>query len=254
MKRYERNRIYLSENDQKKIKDYRVLLGGAGIGSNIAETLLRLGFEHLTIVDGDVVEESNLNRQNYLFSDIGRPKVEALKERLLGINPLAQIEAIPKYIDENNIEDIINEHDVAINALDFKSDIPFIFDNLCTEKGMYVLHPYNIGWASAAMVIAPNGQKLDSLLSENESIIGFEKKAVKHLTDYFNYWVRPKIWIDEVVQKYEQEENLLPPPQLSIGSSLAGGLCTAIILRLVRGEFVKTFPKFYYYSDCDDLN
>lgn len=74
MKRYERNRIYLSENGQKKIKDYRVLLGGAGIGSNIAETLLRLGFEHLTIVDGDVVEESNLNRQNYLFSDIGRTK------------------------------------------------------------------------------------------------------------------------------------------------------------------------------------
>lgn len=41
MKRYERNRVYLSENYQKKIKDCRVLLGGAGIGSNIAEILLR---------------------------------------------------------------------------------------------------------------------------------------------------------------------------------------------------------------------
>ena len=86
MKRYERNRIYLSEDNQKKIKSYRVLLAGASIGSNIAEILLRIGFESLTIVDGDIVEDSNLNRQNYSYSDIGLPKVEALKDRLLSIN------------------------------------------------------------------------------------------------------------------------------------------------------------------------
>ena len=45
VKRYERNRIYISDKDQAKIKDFRVLLAGAGIGSNVAETLLRIGFE-----------------------------------------------------------------------------------------------------------------------------------------------------------------------------------------------------------------
>lgn len=83
MKRYARNRIYISDKDQAKIKDFRVLLAGAGIGTNIAETLLRIGFETITLVDGGVVEESNLNRQNYTGEDVGKLKVEALKKRLM---------------------------------------------------------------------------------------------------------------------------------------------------------------------------
>lgn len=63
--KYSRNRIYVNESEQKLIKNYRILLGGAGIGSIIAECALRFGFENITIVDGDRVEESNLNRQNY---------------------------------------------------------------------------------------------------------------------------------------------------------------------------------------------
>ena len=63
--RYCRNRIYVKESEQEAIKKYRILLGGAGIGSIIAECALRFGFENITIVDGDKVELSNLNRQNY---------------------------------------------------------------------------------------------------------------------------------------------------------------------------------------------
>lgn len=254
MKRYERNRIYISDEEQMRIKDFRVLLAGAGIGSNIAETLLRIGFETITLVDGDVVEESNLNRQNYTEEDVEKPKVEALKKRLLSINPNAQISTINTFINHENVRDIIVEHDIAINTLDFKSDIPFVFDHLCAEQGIYVLHPYNIGFAGIVMVVSPNGTKLESLLSEGESYLGFEKRAIQHITDYFNYWVRPKIWIEEVQRTYEKEKMLLPPPQLSIASSLVGGICASILIRIVRGEFVKIFPKFYYYSEYDDLN
>lgn len=74
MGRYSRNRIYISEEEQERIKHVRVLLGGADIGSVIVECALRFGFENITIVDGDKVEESNLNRQNYVHSDIGECK------------------------------------------------------------------------------------------------------------------------------------------------------------------------------------
>ena len=111
MNRYTRNRIYLSKREQEKIASYRVLLAGAGIGSNIAEALLRIGFESITLVDGDVVEESNLNRQNYTEEDIGQPKVEALKRRLLKINPEAHIVAIDSFIDTENVRDIVVDHD-----------------------------------------------------------------------------------------------------------------------------------------------
>ena len=61
-KMYSRNRIYIKPDEQEKIKHFRVLLGGAGIGSIIAECALRMGFETITIIDGDKVEKivSNL--------------------------------------------------------------------------------------------------------------------------------------------------------------------------------------------------
>ena len=56
--RYTRNRIYVRPEEQQLIKHFRILLGGAGFGSIIAECALRFGFEDITIVDGDLVEES----------------------------------------------------------------------------------------------------------------------------------------------------------------------------------------------------
>ncbi|MDE5980784.1 MAG: ThiF family adenylyltransferase [Bacteroidaceae bacterium] len=64
MGRYDRNRLYITDEEQQKVKETRIVFGGAGIGSVIAECALRFGFERMTIVDGDKVEESNLNRQN----------------------------------------------------------------------------------------------------------------------------------------------------------------------------------------------
>ena len=81
MDRYNRNRIYVSPEEQEKVRDTRILLGGAGIGSIIAECALRFGFEDIVIVDGDKVELSNLNRQNYVKSDIGKPKAESLAQK-----------------------------------------------------------------------------------------------------------------------------------------------------------------------------
>ena len=61
--RYCRNRLYVSQAEQTLVKSKRIFLGGAGIGSIIAECAVRFGFEKITIVDGDIVEVSNLNRQ-----------------------------------------------------------------------------------------------------------------------------------------------------------------------------------------------
>ena len=91
--RYCRNRLYVLQADQTLVKSKRIFLGGAGIGSIIAECAVRFGFEKITIVDGDIVEESNLNRQNYCQKDIGRYKAEVLSERLLSINSHAEIDS-----------------------------------------------------------------------------------------------------------------------------------------------------------------
>lgn len=72
-----------------------ILFGVGGVGSWCAEALIRTGLTHLTIVDDDVVQASNTNRQLPATREtVGRPKVEVLKERLLTINPEASIEAL----------------------------------------------------------------------------------------------------------------------------------------------------------------
>lgn len=249
--RYSRNVIYVSQEEQKTIKKFRILLGGAGIGSIIAECALRFGFETITIVDGDTVEESNLNRQNYIMKDVGNPKVEALKKRLLNINRHAKITAINSYIDKNNIQNLIKEHDIAINALDFKSDIPFIFDEWCQKYNIPVLHPYNIGWGGLVIVVEPTGTQLKEFSDDYRN---FEVRLVEHIANYFKFWAQPKPWIENLIAQYKNEKSLLPPPQLSIASWIVGGLCTNLMFCIATGQKVKRYPKFYLSSILDDKN
>ena len=91
-----RSEVLLGEEVMSELRRVRVILFGVGgVGSWCAEALIRTGLQHLTIVDGDVVQESNINRPLPATREtIGQPKVEALKARLLTINPEAEIEAI----------------------------------------------------------------------------------------------------------------------------------------------------------------
>lgn len=241
-KRYSRNRLYLTSDDQNLLKNYPIFLGGAGIGSIIAENLLRFGFETITIVDGDTVELSNLNRQNYTEKDIAKPKVEALKERLLSINSCAKISIHNCFINPNNLQELVKGHKIAVNALDFTSDIPLLFDQVCQENRIPVLHPYNLGWGALVMVIAET-LGLDSLKKEEE--IFNEVNVVQYVSSHMRYWGNPQKWLEEIVDKYINENKQLPPPQLSIASFLAAAICTKIAFNIATNRPVKKFPEFY---------
>lgn len=93
---FSRSEALLGAEAMERLRNERVILFGVGgVGSWCAEALIRTGLTHLTIVDGDVVQSSNVNRQlPATHETIGRPKVEVLRERLLTINPEAEIVAI----------------------------------------------------------------------------------------------------------------------------------------------------------------
>lgn len=243
--RYIRNRIYINDREQIHLKHIRILLAGCGIGSVIAECALRLGFENITIIDGDQVELSNLNRQNYINEDIDVDKTDSIKKRLLAINPNANITVYSFYLDETNIESIISGHHIAINALDFKSNVPLSFDDLCQQNNIPILHPYNIGWAGLVYVIMPKG---DSLIKISSDWSGFEKKVVKYFLDKLDDSSTDKKWILNILKKYENEKELISPPQLSVGSWLLGSLCTSILFDIAMKNPVKQFPEFYFLS------
>ena len=94
------------------------IAGCGGLGSNAAVSLVRAGIGKLIIADYDVVEESNLNRQYYFQSDIGKKKVEALTDHVKAINPEVEIEAIESQISGSDISQIFNKADILIEAFD----------------------------------------------------------------------------------------------------------------------------------------
>jgi len=247
--RYNRNRIYVRNDEQAIIKNTRILLAGAGIGSVIAECALRFGFEQLVIVDYDKVELSNLNRQNYTESDIGQYKAECLARRLLSINSQANITYHNCPVDENNLENLLKDCTIAVNALDFQSNIPFLFDKACKKINIPVLHPYNLGWAGFLAVVKPTGMQLSQL---SEDPHGFEIKMAEYVSKYSSFWNVSRKWIDTILEEYRNEDNILPPPQLSIASWIVAGICVNVMYNLVTGKDVQVFPKFYLSTIYDN--
>ena len=96
---FSRSEALLGEKAMEALRSCRVIIFGVGgVGSYAAEALIRTGLTHLTIVDGDTVQPSNINRQlPATRATMGLPKVEALKARLLEINPDAEINAVGEF-------------------------------------------------------------------------------------------------------------------------------------------------------------
>lgn len=94
------------------------IAGAGGLGSNIAVALTRIGVGRLIIVDFDLVEPSNLNRQQYFIDQIGQPKVEALRDILKRINPLVEVQAIVERVTPDNIAELFDSIDVLAEAFD----------------------------------------------------------------------------------------------------------------------------------------
>ena len=122
---FSRSTALLGKESMALLQSKRVILFGiGGVGSWCAECLIRTGLKHLTIVDGDTVQVSNLNRQlPATQATLGMPKVEALKARLLAINPDAEIEARYEMVNSEWLEtNGLEGYDYVVDAIDSVAD------------------------------------------------------------------------------------------------------------------------------------
>lgn len=122
---FNRSRLLLGDECMDRLSKAKVIIFGVGgVGSWCAEALIRTGISHLTIVDSDRVCITNVNRQ--LMADtttIGMVKVEALKKRLLDINPSAKIEARQEIFSAETAGSFhLDEYDFIIDAIDSLKD------------------------------------------------------------------------------------------------------------------------------------
>lgn len=94
------------------------IAGLGGLGSHVAVMLARLGVGRLTLVDFDIVDETNIHRQHYDLADIGKPKTAALHEQLMRINPYARYCCFQEKVVPENVERLFGECSVICEAFD----------------------------------------------------------------------------------------------------------------------------------------
>lgn len=113
-----------------------IIFGVGGVGSWCAESLVRSGICHLTIVDSDRVCITNINRQLMATSQtVGLVKVEVLRERLLAINPSAEVTAMQKIFTEQTADSFdIGSYDYVIDAIDSLKDKALLIEMACRSK------------------------------------------------------------------------------------------------------------------------
>lgn len=165
--RYSRNIGTLSQEEDRLLRKAKiVLVGCGGLGGHIAEELARMGVSQLTLIDGDVFAESNLNRQ--LFSNeenIGNLKVDEGKKRLIQVNSQVKVKTFPFYLDEENGKDILQGHDLIVDALDH---IPsrLILEKLAEELDLPLVHGAIAGWYGQVSTILPGDGSLRKIYGE----------------------------------------------------------------------------------------
>jgi len=114
------------------------IAGVGGIGSNVAKILVRSGVKNLKIVDFDTVESSNLNRQFYFLSQIGKPKVDMLEYNLKKIGTKINLRKEKVKISTNNIKSLFSEYKIIVEGFDSKSDKIMLLEELSDNKNLIV--------------------------------------------------------------------------------------------------------------------
>ena len=126
---------------QEKIMNARVLVVGAGgLGAPVSLYLAAAGIGTIGIVDADVVDLSNLQRQVIHFTkDVGVPKVKSAEEKIKAINPDVKVETYYQFLDSSNALDIIREYDFIVDGTD-NFPVKFLINDACVMAGKPFSH------------------------------------------------------------------------------------------------------------------
>lgn len=126
---------------QEKIRNGKVLVVGAGgLGAPVALYLAAAGVGTIGIVDGDVVDLSNLQRQVIHFTgDVGHPKVESARDKMLAINPNVKVNTIRDFLMSDNALDIIKDYDFIVDGTD-NFPVKFLINDACVMAGKPFSH------------------------------------------------------------------------------------------------------------------
>ncbi len=156
LRRYDRQIKLFGVEGQEKLKDSKVFIAGAGgLGSPVSIYLAAAGIGKIVLVDKDVVDLSNLNRQIlYWERDVGKSKALSAKEKLREMNSDISIEAIPETLDEHNAPSLVGDADLIIDAMD-NFDTRYLLNKIAISKNIPFIHGAIYGFHGQATTVLP---------------------------------------------------------------------------------------------------
>lgn len=244
----QRNVGYVSNELQHRIRETCVLVAGCGIGSTFAESVVRIGFEQLILADGDTVAAHNLNRQNFTASDIGRPKVDALADRLRAINPAVNVRKISENLDQRNTADAVEEADFVFDTIDFL-DLPAIvgLHDECSRQGKPAISALAMGWGAGCVYFPPRGEwsfRRVFGISEDEVVSAASYRSAfaplaGRLAERLDAQVAMALSDALAVM---EDGAPCPASQVSPGAQSLGALATTLLIEVLAGRAVRSAP------------
>lgn len=253
-----RNSGYISAETQAKIRNTKLLIAGCGIGSSPAVCAARMGFEHFVLVDGDVVDAHNLNRQFYDFADVGRPKVDALKDQILRINPEARVEAIRAYLGADNTEGIVAKADIVFDTVDFL-DLPAILHLHASAKrrNAHMFTALSVGFGALVWYFpAGSSLSLADIIAPDIAVAGAQAGADHHYADVFAAFMQriaphldPEV-VGQVTKVLTMMKDGKPCPasQVAVGSFAIGAMAMSMMHDVLAGHPVPAAPRLIIHS------
>ncbi|HZH94098.1 MAG TPA: HesA/MoeB/ThiF family protein [Tissierellaceae bacterium] len=174
--RYDRNKSLISQEDQDLLASKTIaVIGAGGLGGHLAELIARLGIGKLIIIDGDVFEESNLNRQRFSNeNNLGKPKALEAKRELEKINSQVDIIAVHDTVSKKNGKDLLEGADLVLDGVD-NARTRLLLEDLCNQLQIPLVHGAIGGWYGQVSVVMPGDWTLSTIYSDPD-MEGVEKE------------------------------------------------------------------------------
>lgn len=218
-----RTEALIGKESLEKLQNSNIVVFGlGGVGSYVVEGLVRAGIQNIFIIDKDIVDITNINRQ--LIADtetVGKAKVDVQEERILKINPLAKVTKLKEFVNKDNIEEIMNETthiDYVVDAIDTVSAKLEII-KYCNKNNIKIISCMG------------TGNKLDASKFE---ITDIYKTSVCPLAKVIRKELK-KLNIPKLTVLYSKEEprktNISTPTSISFVPSVAGLLIAGKVVQ-----------------------
>jgi molybdopterin/thiamine biosynthesis adenylyltransferase len=201
------------------------------------------------LVDADVVEHHNLNRQQFVAEDVGIKKVLAMKKRLLAINRDAEINECDCWLDKGNVAGFVSAHDLMFDTIDVLDLSAIIaLNDECRRQSKWSIGAVSAGWGALTICFSPNSQV------GYRELLGIPPESIVENMSYMDRFstafarlgaVFPKEIIDVMSKTLVIMEDgaPCPAPHLAIGSYCIAALATTVALRILDEKPVVVAPQ-----------